>query len=104
MLTQAPRGMYRVIGLAPIDTLTWPSGPLWKDCETLDEARDLADCNGDLYAWVYVYNDAGEILYESGSERQQHLEPAHARGHAGGQDDSGHLTPQPPSLIHSLRS
>ena len=74
MLTQAPRGMYRVIGLAPIDTLTWPSGPLWKDCETLDEARDLADCNGDLYAWVYVYNDAGEILYESGSERQQHLD------------------------------
>ena len=82
MLTQAPRGMYRVVGLAPIDTLTWPSGPLWKDCETLDEARDLADCNGDLYAWVYVYNDAGEILYETGSEGQQGggIEPSRGTG------------------------
>ena len=71
MLTQAPRGMYRVIGLAPIDTLTWPSGPLWKDCETLDEARDLADRNGELYAWIYVYNDVGEILYEAGFGAQQ---------------------------------
>jgi len=69
--TKAPSGRYRVIGLSPTDTLTWPSGPLWKDCETLDQARDLADRNGDLYLWVYVYNDAGEILYESGSEAQQ---------------------------------
>ena len=43
MQTQAPRGQYRVMGLDPFDTLTWPSGPLWKDCETLDEARDFAD-------------------------------------------------------------
>ena len=31
-------------GLDPVDTLTWPSGPLWKDCETFDKALDLA-CN-----------------------------------------------------------
>ena len=71
MQTQAPRGQYRVLGLDPFDTLTWPSGPLCRDCKTLDEARDLADRNGDLYLWVYVYNDAGEILYESGSEAQR---------------------------------
>ena len=71
MQTKAPSGRYRVIGLDPIDTLTWPSGPLWKDCDTLDEARDLADRDGHLYKWVHVYNDAGEILYEAGSEAQQ---------------------------------
>ena len=60
-----------MIGLDPIDTLTWPSGPLWKDCETLDEARDFADRNSDLYAWIYIYNDAGEILYEAGFGAQQ---------------------------------
>ena len=43
MQVQAPKGQYRVIGLDPIDTLTSPSGPLWKDCETFQEARDLAD-------------------------------------------------------------
>jgi len=71
MQTRAPRGQYLVIGLDPIDTLTWPSGPLWKDCETLDEARDFADRNSDLYAWIYIYNDAGEILYEAGFGAQQ---------------------------------
>jgi len=63
--TKAPSGRYRVIGLSPTDTLTWPSGPLWKDCETLDEARDLADRNGDLYLWSTY------TLYEAGSEAQQ---------------------------------
>ena len=66
MQTKAPRGQFCVIGLAPFDTLTWPSGPLWKDCETLDQARDFADRNSDMYAWIYVYNDAGEMLYEAG--------------------------------------
>ncbi|PYT83749.1 MAG: hypothetical protein DMG40_02425 [Acidobacteria bacterium] len=71
MQTQAPRGQYRVMGLDPFDTLTWPSGPLWKDCETLDEARDFADRHSDMYAWIYVYNDAGDLLYEAGFGAQQ---------------------------------
>ena len=71
MQVQAPKGQYRVIGLDPIDTLTSPSGPLWKDCETFQEARDLADGNRDLYVWVYVYDDAGELLYETGSHADQ---------------------------------
>jgi hypothetical protein len=71
MQTQAPEGQYRVIGLDPVDTLTWPSGPLWKDCETFDEARDLADRNEESYAWVYVYDDAGKLLYEGGCHAQQ---------------------------------
>jgi hypothetical protein len=70
MQTQAPKGQYRVIGLSPVDTLTWPSGPLWKDCETFDEAQDLAHLNDASYAWVYVYDDAGEILYEGGCHAQ----------------------------------
>jgi hypothetical protein len=71
MQVQTPKGQYRVLGLDPIDTLTSPSGPLWKDCETFDEARDLADRNGALYLWVYVYDDAGELLYETGSYPDQ---------------------------------
>jgi hypothetical protein len=67
----APKGQYRVIGQDPIDTLTWPSGPLWKDCETFEEARDLAERNGDLYLWVCVYDDNGKCLYEAGCYREQ---------------------------------
>ena len=70
MQTQAPKGQYRVIGLDPVDTLTCPSGPLWKDCETFDEARDLAERNTESYAWVYIYDDAGELLYEAGCHAQ----------------------------------
>jgi hypothetical protein len=71
MQTQAPKGQFRVIGVDPIDTLTSPSGPLWKDCETFDEARDLADRNGELYLCVYVYDDAGALLYETGCHPEQ---------------------------------
>lgn len=71
MQTQAPKGQYRVLGLDPVDTLTWPSGPLWKDCETFDAARDFAGRNEDSYAWVYIYDDTGEILYEGGCHKQQ---------------------------------
>ena len=71
MQVQASKGQYRVIGLDPIDTLTSPSEPLWKDCETFQEARDLADGNRDLYVWVYVYDDAGELLFETGSYAYQ---------------------------------
>jgi hypothetical protein len=71
MQTQAPKGQYRVIGLDPVDTLTSPSGPLWKECETFDEARDLADSNEESYAWVYVYDEAGQLLYEGGCHAQQ---------------------------------
>ena len=70
MQVQAPKGQYRVIGLDPVDTLASPSGPLWKDCETFDEARDLADRNEALYFSVCVYDDAGELLYEAGRHAQ----------------------------------
>ncbi|MBA2680081.1 MAG: hypothetical protein H0U76_17000 [Ktedonobacteraceae bacterium] len=46
MQVQAPKGQFRVIGLDPIDTLTSPSGPFAKDCETLEEAVGLADRSG----------------------------------------------------------
>jgi len=71
MQVQAPKGQYRVIGLDPVDTLSWPSGPLWKDCDSLDEARDFADQNEALYTWIDVYDDNGEVLYETGCYQQQ---------------------------------
>jgi hypothetical protein len=71
MELRAPKGQYRVIGLDPIDTLTWPSGPLWKDCETFDEALDVAARNEELYSWIYVYDEEGKCLYEAGSHRRQ---------------------------------
>ena len=71
MQVRAPKGQYRVIGLDPVDTLTSPSGPLWKDCETFDEALDLAASNDELYLRIYIYNDSGEVLHEAGSYREQ---------------------------------
>jgi hypothetical protein len=44
---------------------------LWKDCETFDEALDLAASNDELYLQIYVYNDNGEILHEAGCYREQ---------------------------------
>jgi hypothetical protein len=71
MEVRAPKGQYRVIGLDPVDTLTWPSGPLLKDCQSMDEALDVAASNDDLYLRIYIYNDAGEILHEAGCYREQ---------------------------------
>jgi hypothetical protein len=69
MQTQAPKGQHLVIGLDPVDTLASPSGPLWKDSETFDEARDLADRNEPLYISCCVYDDAGELSYEAAVTR-----------------------------------
>src|SRR5207245_10926435 len=81
MEVRAPKGRYRVIGLDPVDTLTWPSGPLWKDCETFDKALDLAASNDELYLRIYIYNDNGEILHEAGCYREQ-LKKIHEIGRA----------------------
>ena len=70
MQVQAPKGQYRVIGMGRIDTLSSPEGPLWQDCETFDEAKDLADRSGESYFWTYVYDDNGELLHEAGSYRE----------------------------------
>ena len=71
MEERAPKGQYRVIGLDPVDTLTWPSGPLWKDCQSLDEALNVAASNDELYLRIYIYNDTGEVLHEAGCYREQ---------------------------------
>jgi len=71
MQTQAPQGQYRVIGLDPIDNLPSRSGPLWKDCDTFDKALDLAASNDELYLRIYIYNDNGEILRETGCHPEQ---------------------------------
>jgi hypothetical protein len=89
MDVHAPKGQYRVIGLDPVDTLTWPSGPLWKDCETFDEALALADRNGDSYLWIYVYDDAGKVLHEAGCYREQlkEIKQPNQHGSGGAQDE-----------------
>src|SRR6266478_4561584 len=71
MEVRAPKGQYRVIGLDPVDTLTWPSGPLLRDWETFDKALDLSASNGELCRLIYIYNDNGEILHEAGCYREQ---------------------------------
>ena len=71
MQVQAPKGQYRVIGLDHVNTLDSPSGSLRKDFESFEEARDLADRMSEEYVWIYVYDDAGEVLYEAGSYRNK---------------------------------
>ena len=71
MQVQAPKGQYRVICLDHVNTLDSPTGPLSKDFESFDEARDLADRMSEEYVWIYVYDDAGELLYEASSYREQ---------------------------------
>jgi hypothetical protein len=55
----------------PSQVFASPEGPLWKDCETFDEALDLAASNNELYLRIYIYNDNGEILHEGGCYREQ---------------------------------
>ena len=69
MQVQAPKGQYRVIGLDRIDTLSMAKGPLFKDCETLDEAKDLADHNRASYLWTYVYDDAASFCTRRAATR-----------------------------------
>ena len=71
MQVQAPKGQYRVIGLDHVNTLDSPSGLLRQDFDSFEEARDLADRMSEEYVWIYVYDDAGEVLYEAGSYREQ---------------------------------
>ena len=71
MEVRAPKGQYRVIGLDPVDSLMSPSGPLWKDCDTFDEALDLAASNDESYLRIYIYNESGEVLHEAGCYREQ---------------------------------
>ena len=89
MEARAPKGKYRVIGLDPVDTLTSPSGPLWKDCQSLDEALSVAATNDELYLRIYIYNDAGEILHEAGCYREQlkRIDEANERRGRGAQDE-----------------
>lgn len=86
MQVQAPKGQFRVIGLDAIDRLTSPSGPFSKDCETLEEAVELADRSGQLYCWTYVYDDNGELLYEAGFG-MEHIEKLNQEGPAGSKTD-----------------
>src|SRR5260370_34985706 len=68
---QAHKGQYGVIGLGYIGTLDPSSGPLSKDFESFDAAKDLADRMTEEYLWTYVYDDAGALLYEASSYREQ---------------------------------
>jgi hypothetical protein len=47
------------------------ASPLSKDFESLEEARDLAERITEEYICTYVYDDAGELLYEASSYRER---------------------------------
>jgi hypothetical protein len=56
MQVQAPKGQYRVIGLDPVDTLTWPSGPLWS--AKTPSSGFSAKCNNVHFDFMVENNDS----------------------------------------------
>lgn len=60
---KAPEGKFRVVG---VDTF---SGDDWveRDCDTLEEARKVADEEGGTMTKMHVYDDTGKHLYDAGT-------------------------------------
>ena len=62
MQLRAPKGRYRVIGVGRIDTMAWPSEAVFmEDCETLAEAKALANRQGGLYLELCVYDENARL-------------------------------------------
>jgi hypothetical protein len=58
----APLGKFRVVGVDTFDGGDW----IIKDCDTFQEAKELADENGGSMQKTHVYNDMGKHLYQAG--------------------------------------
>ena len=77
MQRRAPKGRYRVIGVGRIDTMATPSEAVFtEDCDTLAEAKALANRQGGLYLEMCVYDENGEVLHEAGSLKEETLRVA----------------------------
>ncbi len=59
---KAPSGKFRIIGVDTFDGTDW----VYKDVDTLKEAKKFADKKGGIMLEVHVYNDEGEHIYEAG--------------------------------------
>ena len=62
---KAPKGQYRIIGVDTFDGTDWIEG----DYKTLVEAYDIAEANvkGAVMLKMYIYNDKGEYLIDTGT-------------------------------------
>lgn len=59
----APTGKFRVIGVDTFDGRDWYEG----DFDTTEEAVDRARLKGGQMTKMYVYNDAGNFVFEAGT-------------------------------------
>ena len=60
---QAPPGKFRIIGVDTFDGSDW----LENDCDTLEGVQKLVDEKGDKMTMMYIYNDKGEYVGETGT-------------------------------------
>jgi len=61
----APSGKFRIIGVDTFDGTDW----VYKDVDTIEEARKFADEKGGPMLKVHVYNHKGQHVYKAGSFR-----------------------------------
>lgn len=59
----APKGKFRVVGVDTFDGGDWVEG----DCDTLEEAIELANKTGGTMLKTHVYDDKGKSLYHAGT-------------------------------------
>jgi hypothetical protein len=60
---EAPEGKFRVV---MVDTYDGTDG-VYKDCDTLKEAEELADEKGAEMLMMHVFDDKGDHLYKAGT-------------------------------------
>lgn len=60
---EAPKGKFRVIGVNTLDDTDWLEG----DFDTLNDAKLRADVKGGQTRKIYVYDEHGKSVYDSGT-------------------------------------
>jgi hypothetical protein len=60
---KAPPGKFRIIGVDTFDGGDWVQG----DCDTIEEARELAAEKGGTMTKMHIYNDEGRHVGEAGT-------------------------------------
>lgn len=60
---QAPKGKFRVVGVDTFDGGDW----VQQDCDSLDEAIEVAKKNGGQMTKMHVYDENGNHLFDAGT-------------------------------------
>lgn len=60
---KAPKDKFRVVGVDTFDGTDWVKC----DCDTLEEAQEIAQENAGYMLKYYVYNDKAKQLYSAGT-------------------------------------